>query len=213
MKKLFSLISLVALTMMLFACTNTASFVIPETGANKDLLITEKTTQYFTDEVVLDEDINKMLQAGVNTASAMNKQDWYFSAVTNKELLAEMKTKSMENMPPQMKEQANPKAGIGDSPLAIIVSCPAKEMFSELGAGLATQKICDYAMLSGYSTKIVAAPCRMINENYKEKLGIPANMEAVAIILIGKTKDMNGVDGISSASTRKTFDEVVNIIK
>ena len=45
-----------------------------------------------------------------------------------------------------------------------------------------------------------------------KKLNIPSNMNAVAVVLIGKVKDMSNVDGITSATTRKSFDEVVSII-
>ena len=212
MKKKLLLVGLATLTLLLFACANNTTATAKESGG-KDLLITKKTTQYFTDEAIPESDIEAMLNAGVNTASAMNKQDWYFTAITNKDLLKELKTKSEENMPPQMKGQPNPKAGIGDSPLTIVVSHQINEKFSEVDAALATQKICDYAMLSGYGVKIVAAPCSMINANYKEKLGIPSNMEAVTVILVGKAKDMSNVDGVTSASTRKSFDEVAKIIK
>ena len=44
-----------------------------------------KTTQFFTDEKVNDEDIEKILSAGVNAPSAMNTQPWHFTAVTDEE--------------------------------------------------------------------------------------------------------------------------------
>ena len=38
-------------------------------------------------------------------------------------------------------------------------------------------------------------------------------MNVVAAINIGKKKNMDGVDGVTSASTRKSFDEVVTMIE
>ena len=215
MKKIFLNLTVFSLMLLLFACTSNPNITTANANSSngKDLLLTEKTTQYFLDEELPEVEIEGMLKAGINATSAMNKQNWHFSAVTNKQLLSDMKNKSEENMPAQMKGQANKKASIGDSPLAIVVSCPENEKFTEFDAGLATQNICDYATLSGYGIKIVASPCSMINENFKKELNIPSNMNAVAVILIGKNKDMSNVDSVTSASTRKAFDEVVSLIK
>lgn len=203
-KKLICLLISITCMVTAFACSSASA------TSNKELLITGKTAQYFTDETIPDADITSILNAGINATSAMNKQNWYFSAVTNKDLLKEFKENMSKNMPPQMKDQPNPKAGLGDSPLAIVVSCGDK---GEYDAGLATQSMYDYAVLSGYGAKILSSPCRMINDGYKQKLNIPNGMNSVAVIIIGKVKDMSGVDGVTSASLRKTFDEVSTIIK
>lgn len=204
-KSLLVFTSLVIFSFVFTACSSNV-----KTVNNKDLLITEKTTQYFTDEAVLESEITAIVNAGINATSAMNKQNWHFSVVTNKDLLKEFKENMSKNMPPQMKDQPNLKAQFGDSPLAIVVSCGDK---GEYDAGLASQNMFDYAILSGYGAKIVSSPCKMLNDNYKEKLSIPSDMNAVAVVMIGKVKKMDGVDGITSASTRKSFDEVVTMIK
>lgn len=66
-----------------------------ETGGSdaedaSDLLLTWKTTQYFTDKEVEEEDIEKIVNAGINTTSGMNEQPWHFSVVTDKEVLEEI---------------------------------------------------------------------------------------------------------------------------
>ena len=58
--------------------------------ARAELLRTVKTTQYFTDEPVAAEDIEKILEAGVNAPSAMNTQPWHFTAITNGEILEQL---------------------------------------------------------------------------------------------------------------------------
>lgn len=185
------LVSLIGCSSNAVASTNQVS--------NKDLLITEKTTQQFSDEPVPEEDIIKIVNAGINATSAVNKQDWHFSVVTNKDLLNEFKTK--------MNFGGN-RAQFGDGTLEIVISCGEN---GEYDAGLATQNIVDYAILSGYGIKIVSSPCKIIDENYKEKLGIPSNMHSVGVVIIGKVKE--GVDSVTSASKRKSFDEVVTMIK
>lgn len=58
--------------------------------AEAELLRTVKTTQYFTDEPVAAEDIEKILEAGVNAPSAMNTQPWHFTAITDGEVLEQL---------------------------------------------------------------------------------------------------------------------------
>ena len=46
-----------------------------------------KTTQYFTDQAVKESDIETIVQAGVNAPSAMNKQPWHLTVITDTAVL------------------------------------------------------------------------------------------------------------------------------
>ncbi len=48
------------------------------------------TTQYFTDDPVADDDIEAILNAGINSPSAMNSQSWHFSVITDTSLLQQI---------------------------------------------------------------------------------------------------------------------------
>ena len=48
-----------------FACSSQAS-----SATNKELLITGKTAQYFTEDAIPDTDITNILNAGINSTSA-----------------------------------------------------------------------------------------------------------------------------------------------
>ena len=45
------------------------------------------TTQYFTDEAVKEADVKTIVQAGIQTPSAMNGQPWHFSVITDAQVL------------------------------------------------------------------------------------------------------------------------------
>ena len=55
-----------------------------------DTIMNVGTTQAVTDEAVPVEDLNTIMQAGLSAASAINQQPWYFAAVTNQEVMAEI---------------------------------------------------------------------------------------------------------------------------
>ena len=55
-----------------------------------DILVDSRTAQSFTDESVSDADLNLILEAGLAATSAINQQPWYFVAVTNRDVIAEI---------------------------------------------------------------------------------------------------------------------------
>ena len=215
----------------------------PDDGmtAAAELIADIPTTQAFTDDEVPDEDIDKILSAGINAPSAINGQNWHFTAVTDDDVLQQIadsmgggkpadptsgsesgeqpdNTASAEDTAgeetdsgdaaPAESSTGTAKAGITDAPLAIEISC--KEG-SEFDAGLACQNMSAEAQLLGYGTKIISSPTygKILQEAFRELLGIPDDQSAVAVLLIGKADTSSDADAVSAATTRKDTDEVV----
>ena len=55
-----------------------------------EILADISTTQYFTDQEVAQEDIELIVQAGINAPSAMNGQPWHFSIITDAAVLQQI---------------------------------------------------------------------------------------------------------------------------
>ena len=93
------------------------------------------------------------------------------------------------------------KAGIGDAPLTIVISCNEG---SELNAGLAVQNMSAEAQLLGYGTKIMTAPTMALNnDEYKEMLSVPEEQKIAAVLIVGKpATEEDNPDAVSSATTR-----------
>lgn len=222
------------------------------------------TTQYFTDEAVSDADIELIVQAGVNAPSAMNKQPWHFSVISDKAVLepinggmsfgggmppmgnmpagdfpTDMKPPQGMDMPegfggdgfapPEFSADAaapaggfpapaggSSKAGLTDAPLVIVVSCAAG---SDLDAGLACQNMSVTAQLLGYGTKLISSPTMTLNgekqAEYRELLGIPENMSAAAVLLIGRVDSSvdESIDGYTGATARNPMNDMVSYVK
>ena len=109
------------------------------------------------------------------------------------------------------------KAGLGDSPAAIIIykNGDSKSPDASFDCGLATQNMVIAASSLGYGVKIVSSPTRTLNgENHDElcaKLGVDPSMQAVAVLLIGKADPET--DTISSATTREAYETKTSIIR
>lgn len=107
------------------------------------------------------------------------------------------------------------KAGIGDAPLTIVISC---QEGAELSAGLAVQNMSAAAQLLGYGTKIMTAPTMGLNgenrDEYRQLLGVPEDQSFAAVLLVGRPAAAEDVpDTASGATTRNEFAQVVTVIK
>lgn len=222
-KRLTLFISLTLLcAMTLSACAQTTV----------DTILSAGTTQAFKADAIPEDDLNIILQAGLSAASAINQQPWHFAVMTNQAIMEEISsamsmggapagvpadgTNAPEDMP-KMPASTGAKAGLGDSPAAIVVymneSTPSPD--ESFDCGLATQNMVIAANALGYGAKIVSAPTMALNGDQHdaicEKLGVDKAYHAVAVLLLGYAD--TEVDGSSGASTRSTMDEKVSFIR
>ena len=201
-----------------------------------DTIMAAGTTQAFTDEAVPTEDIETILQAGLSATSAMNQQPWFLVALTDSEMMTTINESAGAMTPPEGFKPDNAqnsasaenapaaenmapaagniaKAGLGDSPLAIIIYKDNSTMSPDASfdCGLAAQNMYIAAVSLGYGVKIVSSTTNALNgeehDALCEQLGVDPSLEAVAVLLIGKTD----TDAVSSATVRKTMEEKTSI--
>ena len=192
------------------------------------------TAQAFTDEAVSADDLNTIMRAGLAAASAINQQPWFFVAITNQELMDEIAGSGMGFAPPTGltgKPDGGPgegrpatpvmtggaKAGLGDSPAAIIIyrDDRSKSPNADFDCGLAAQNMVIAAASLGYGVKIVSSPVMTLNggkhDALCEKMAVDPAMQAVAVLLIGRVD--NAVDAGTAATTRETLETKTNFIE
>ncbi|MBQ9031392.1 MAG: nitroreductase family protein [Parasporobacterium sp.] len=200
----------------------------PALGQEEAIQLVEdvSTIQSFAQTPVAQEDIEKIVAAGINSPSAVNQQPWHFSVVTDSAILEEIAGggassgdasdggESAEGESPDMEGSSEgttaiEKTDVADIPLAIVISCKTG---SEFDAGLACQTMSIEAQLLGYGTKIVSSPTMVLNgkrqEEFRELLNIPQDQSVAAVLMIGMPAE--GYDAVSSASTRKPEQEIVS---
>ena len=223
-----------------------------------DVILTVGTTQAFTDEAVPEEDLTKILEAGLAAPSAINQQPWYFAAVTNPDIIREISGsgaaeapaaapadsdegpssgmpagdfEGSSGAPAEMPEgdfgpseggssgasAGTSKAGFGDSPAAIIIYRNGNSMSpnADFDCGLAAQNMVIAAASLGYGVKIISSPTGTLNgadhDAICERLGVDPSLQAVAVLLIGRTDET--LDAVSGASTRDGLETKTTIVK
>jgi nitroreductase len=95
-RTLTSMVLVLTTLAALFACGSVSAFAEDaKTGQTVvDTIMTAGTTQAFTDDPVPEEDIKTILQAGLASESAINQQPWFFVAVTDQDVMAEISASS-----------------------------------------------------------------------------------------------------------------------
>ena len=209
MKKLISVCAVFLCLIFISGCQRKKSIFVSDLNA-ADFFKDIPTTQFFLDEKIPEADVEKILEAGFNCPSAMNHQPWHFTAVTNKKFLFEVYDDLIRGMTEEEADNYKRQAEIKDVPLVIVISSEKDYRFD---AGLACSVMAVEANLLGYGTKIVNSPNLIFQgkkqQLYKEMLGIPVKMEAVGYLLIGKA-DLEKIDALSSASTRKPRETIIS---
>lgn len=162
------------------------------------------TTQVFTDEPVDEADLETIVQSGLNAASAINQQPWYFVVITNREVMMEIGG-----------SEGGPRASLGASPAAIVIYKVngSKSPNPDFDCGLACENMVIAANALGYATKIVSSPTMVLNgERHDEICGllnVDTGCSAVAVLLIGHAD----ADAVSSASVRDDAQTKVSYIQ
>jgi nitroreductase len=138
-------------------------------------------------------DLDLIIQAGVKSPSASNRQPWQFTVVQNQNLA----------------KQIVPQVVDGNILIVISASGDGKTNGSQiLDCALATESIYLAAQALGYGSRIYTGPMDNINSKLKTDLGLPSGYSAVALVRVGKVQP--GVDAVSAASSRKGTESVVN---
>jgi nitroreductase len=146
----------------------------------------------YSSTAVTKAEIDTIIQAGIRAPSAGNRQPWNFVVVQNQALA--------KKIVPQVTDGniliVVSVAGDGKTNGAVILDC-----------GLAVQSMYLAAQALGLGSRIYTGPVDAINKNYKEDLGLSGNINAIAVIRIGRLPA--GVDAVSSASSRNSADKIV----
>ena len=142
------------------------------------VIMTARTTQAFTDEAISDADLTTILEAGLSATSAMNQQPWYFSVITNQNVMDEIMTGMSfggSAEPPANNDNAEPaaaddaevviptadssaKAALGDSPVAIVIYMDENgaKMNGSFDCGLACQNMVIAASTNAFGGTMIS---------------------------------------------------------
>lgn len=151
----------------------------------------------FSGEALTDEEIEAIIQAGINAPSAINSQPWQFIIIENNELKESLVSTT--------------------DCTVIIVAVPTEDSMGasmQFQAGLAAESMYLYAQSIGLAANMYVAPCAMtinVDDDSKALYGISADYEAAIVLGIGHYADE--ADAYSSATARNDYDSFVSVVE
>jgi nitroreductase len=130
-------------------------------------------------------DLDLILQAGIRSPSASNRQPWHFTVVQSQDLAKRIVPNNVD----------------GNVLIVVSASGDGKTNTRQiLDCALATENIYLAAQALGYGSRIYTGPIDSLNQNLKAALGLPSGYSAVALVQVGRVAP--GVDAVSAASAR-----------
>ncbi|MDR1306495.1 MAG: nitroreductase family protein [Treponema sp.] len=136
-------------------------------------------------------DLDTIIQAGIHSPSAANRQPWHFTVVQNAALARQIISNNT------------------DGNVLIVISAPGDGKTNGaqiLDCGLAAQSMYLAAQALGLGSRIYTGPVDSVNKDLKSALSLPSNHNVVVIIRIGKVQQ---VDAVTAASARNSADKLV----
>jgi nitroreductase len=179
---------------VMMAVLTTGTFLLngqTTTMSVPDVIMSGYSARSFSSDPVTDSDIETILRCGMKAPSARNSQPWRFTVIKDSELISDVLN--------------GPAPG---NVLIIISGTEDKKVgtYVDYDCGLATQNMFIAAQSLGLGGRIYGSPVANINLK-KGSYGVPEGFRAVTVLRIGHISE--GVDAVSSASPRKTYEEIV----
>lgn len=160
-------------------------------------ILKRRSTRQYTTEEVKQEDLDLILEAAVNSPSAMNSQPWHFTVVNDQAILQEISDAAKEvgkNHPDkQMQAMANnPHLHLFyKAPVAILISCKDDAPEGLLSCAAATENILLAAESLGLGScwvqfvELLFATKNPIADSILKKLAIPEGYSFNHAVVLG----------------------------
>ena len=159
-----------------------------------DVILSGYSEKTYTSEPVTDQQLEAILQCGIKAPSGRNIQPWKFTVIKDEATMKEI----INNVVP--------------GNVLIVVSGIESENGTtpDFDCGLATESMFIAAHSLGLGARIYGSPIGNINAK-KELFQIPSGYKAVIVLRVGNTD--KSVDAVSSATPRKSQEDIVNYRK
>jgi nitroreductase len=183
--------SIVFFAVLLISCVSVLSAQNRNDSA-VNTIINNFAARNYSSGAVTKAEIDLIIQAGIRAPSAANRQPWNFIVVENQVLAKKLVSQVTEGNILIVVSAA----GDGKTNGPVILDC-----------ALAVQSMYLAAQALGLGSRIYTGPIDTITKNFKSDLGLRENINAIAVIRIGRLPA--NVDAVSSASSRKSADSIV----
>lgn len=163
------------------------------------LISARRSHRAYESTPITGEQLNAILQAAVESPSAVNRQPWHFTVVRNQELLEEMNKAVWEQMMKRAPEKRSPRFADSNfsvfyhAPTVIFISGMPDNHYTPIDGGIAVENIALAAESLGLGSVILGMPRDAFAgdkaETFRQALHFPQGWDFVIAIAIGVPTD------------------------
>ena len=159
-------------------------------------IMERRSVRKFKPQQITEQELDCILNCGLNAPSARNTQNWHFTVIQNADLISRMNEKTKERIPPEtaafLKERHGGREDYSvfyNAPTLIIVSGEAGNEYTDFNCGYATQNMCLAAQSLGVAS-IVIGMVRLLfrtpeADEYIKEFNIPNGYRPLYAVCFG----------------------------
>ena len=163
------------------------------------LIASRRSHRAYEQTPLTEEQLNALLQAAVESPSAVNRQPWHFTVVRNQALLDEMNREVWAQMMKRNPDRRSPRFADPDfhvfyhAPTVIFLSGMPDNPYTPIDGGIAVENIVLAAESLGLGTVILGMPRDAFAgdraEEFRRALQFPAGWDFVIAVAVGVPAD------------------------
>ncbi len=163
------------------------------------VIAARRSHRAYAETQLTEEQVQILLDAGMQSPSAVNRQPWHFTVCQNQPLLREINLAVWQQNMQGDPDKRSPRFNNPDfdvfyhAPTVIFISADRENGWGELDSGIACQNICLAAESIGLGTVILGMPKAAFqsekNEYFREKLCFPETHDFAIAIAVGTPAD------------------------
>jgi len=159
-------------------------------------IMERRSIRKYKPQQIKDQELQCIIDCGLNAPSARNTQNWHLSIIQNPELITWMNDKAKENMPSEITSRYKDRPGgfegfdiFYGAPTLILVSGDGTDVYTESNCAYLTQNMCLAAQSIGVASIIIGL-ARFIftspeSATYAKKLGVPSGYKPLYVVCFG----------------------------
>lgn len=159
-------------------------------------IMSRRSTRGFKTEQLKKDEINTIIDCGLNAPSAMNAQNWHFTVIQNKDLIDWMNMQIKEVLPAPARERMMARYNGSDdfslfynAPTVVIVSGLVDDKYSSMNCSFASENMCLAAESLNIGSCIIGLAALLFNtpkaDEYIKELGIPNGYKPLYAVSFG----------------------------
>lgn len=159
-------------------------------------ILSRRCYRSFKPEQLKQEELDMIMECGLNAPSALNSQGWHFTVIQKQDVIRWMNSEIIKELPQSAKDRMTARNGGNEdfsvfynAPTVVFVSGVAEDHYSPMNCSFATENMCLAAESLNIGSCIIGLAAFLFStpkgEEYIKELGIPDGYKPLYAVVFG----------------------------